>query len=402
MSCYVEACPGSGKTEVAGLKAAYELAGWRHRTCGIAILAFTRNSAKVIRERVAHYAGADAAQYPHFIGTIDSWLHGYLLQPFGHVITGYAGKNGDFSIRLIETDSRAAFLHNYTVTHDGKGIQAHRYYKRHDGTLEGTPRTNITHFDTQLLLEAKDRFLQAGFATYQDAEHICYQVLKQYPTIAHRLRTRFPQIIVDECQDLSHSQLSIFYKLVKAGGVVHLIGDPQQAIYQFRKVNPDDLTGFIKALDLHRKTLSWNFRSNQQIIDACCGLINAPRPIHGTRPTTCTPPCRLWQYTPDTLTTLPDHFAALLADARLEKRKSCILVRGTALLGQLHPKRGSRRSPAALFATALTAWYETHRSTAAIETALHNMGKCLSLLGYAGHGQHQQQYCPEHLHPHGA
>ena len=401
MSCFVEACPGGGKTEVVGMKAAFELAGWCQRSAGIAILAFTRNAAKVIRERVARYAGEDRAQHPHFIGTIDSWIHGYLLHPFGHAITGYAGTDGDKSVRIIEAESRAPFLNTYRVTTaEGKVIPANRYYKRYNGSLEGAPRTNIDHFDYDRLMETKNRFLKGGFATYEDAEYICFQVLKRYSCIANLLSKRFPYIIIDECQDLSYSQLCIFYKLVEAGAAVHLIGDPKQAIYEFRKVNPEDLLRFVGRLRLHRRSLTRNFRSNQEIIDTFGRLIAGSPRIRGEQPTTCTPPCRLWQYTSETITDLPGHFAALVADFQLDKNRSCVLVRGTSLLSQLHPRRGSPRSPTELFATALAAWNETHRSTAAIESALQNTGKCLSLLGYAGRGYHQHQHCPDQFRPH--
>ena len=401
MNCYVEACPGSGKTEIVGMKAAFELAAWVSRSAGLAILAFTRNAAKVIRERVAFYAGEDTAQYPHFIGTIDSWLHGYLLHPFAYTITGFDGIDGDKSIRIIETESRAAFLNNYKVTTTkGKGIQANQYYRKHNGALEGAPRTNITQFDNARLSETKDRFLKAGFATYEDAEYLAYQVLKWHPEIARLLSRRFPYIIVDECQDLSDSQLCIFYELLKAGTALHLIGDPQQAIYEFRKVSPKNLLRFVKNQKLHRRPLTRNYRSNQQIIDTCGRLIAASSRIRGVQLTTCSPPCRLWQYTPETLTDLPAHFRALVDDAELDKRKSCIVVRGTSLLARLHPRRGNPHRPAELFAAALAAWHEPERSTAAIEIALQNAGKCLSLLGYAGRGHYQHQHCPDNLRPH--
>ena len=38
---YLEACAGSGKTEVLGLKAAYEICKWRSHKSGLAVLTFT-------------------------------------------------------------------------------------------------------------------------------------------------------------------------------------------------------------------------------------------------------------------------------------------------------------------------------------------------------------------------
>src|ERR1035437_6076403 len=108
---FLRACPGSGKTEVVGLMAAYAMRqrSWRHQ--GIAVLSFTNNAADVIRERVRRFAGK--ATFPHFVGTFDSWLHGYLFNPYGHLVTRFFGKDGDRSIRVVASDSRASFLNHY-------------------------------------------------------------------------------------------------------------------------------------------------------------------------------------------------------------------------------------------------------------------------------------------------
>lgn len=116
--CYLKACPGSGKTEVVGIKAAFELASWQKEFSGIAILTFTRNAAAEIKNRVVKYAGINATKHPHFIGTFDSWMHNYILQPFAHKLLGYKGINNDASIRIIESDSKAGFLSNYQTMLD--------------------------------------------------------------------------------------------------------------------------------------------------------------------------------------------------------------------------------------------------------------------------------------------
>jgi DNA helicase-2/ATP-dependent DNA helicase PcrA len=397
--CYVEACPGSGKTEVVGMKAAYEFADWRDRFAGIAILTFTRNAAAEIKARVVQYAGSEAARHPHFIGTIDSWLHNYLLQPFAHKITGYAGKNGDKSVRVIENESKAGFLNNYKVV-DGQGgaILANEYYKKHDGGLEGTIRS-IANFDQSYLASVKDRFLRDGFVSYQDAEYICYQVLKRHPIITKLLCQRFPYIIVDECQDLSDTQMYVFFELLKVGTALQLVGDLNQAIYEFRKVSPEHITSFVQKQGFHKKTLTKNFRSNQGIVDFCSRLIQLPHSIQGCESMVCDPSRILWQYTDETFESLPGCFSRFVASIELNSQRCCIVARGTALLKQLHPQKERRTSPVELFAVALNCWHLSNQSTTDVEIALHSVGKSLSLLAYSGRGYHQKQYCPDDLDP---
>ena len=46
---YLNACPGSGKTEVVGIKAAYEINRWNVRYTGIAILRSCTNRLKALQ-----------------------------------------------------------------------------------------------------------------------------------------------------------------------------------------------------------------------------------------------------------------------------------------------------------------------------------------------------------------
>jgi len=396
--CYVEACPGSGKTEVIGIKAAYEMATWEEGFCGIAVLTFTRSAASEIEKRVVQYAGQRATEHPHFVGTIDSWLHNYLLQPFGHDIAGYRGESGDKSLRIVDSDYRARFLNNYKVKTRGNAIQANEYYKRHDGKL-GKLTKSIDGFRQTCLESAKNRFLRDGFVTYQDAEYICYQVLKRYPSILKLLSRRFPCIIVDECQDLSDTQLYILYELRKAGTTEHLVGDLRQSIYEFRGVNPKHVARFVEKQGFLRKTLTNNYRSNQAIVNVCSSLMALPYRVKGCRPRECDTPCILWQYTEQTFESLPMRFKSLVAKLGLDSQKCCIVARGRSVLKQLHPQRARLTNPVKLFAHAIIRWHSPNRSTADIQDGLHCAGKGLGLLAYSGHGHHQRQYCPEDLDP---
>jgi len=111
--CYLSACPGSGKTEVVGIKAAYEIAAWKDKFCGIAVLSFTKNAAKEISERIKKYGGVNSSQHPHFVGTIDSWLHCYLLHPFANKAAGYTSKSTDKSFKIIDNEERYDFLNSF-------------------------------------------------------------------------------------------------------------------------------------------------------------------------------------------------------------------------------------------------------------------------------------------------
>lgn len=83
------------KTEVVGMKAAYEIKKWKERNKGIAVLSFTNDATDVIKDRVKRFAGNNGT-YPHYIGTLSSFIHNYIVQPFAYKFVGYQGKNSDF------------------------------------------------------------------------------------------------------------------------------------------------------------------------------------------------------------------------------------------------------------------------------------------------------------------
>ena len=225
-SVFLKACPGSGKTEVVGLRAAYEIQKWDKLPGGIAVLTFTNSAADVIKLRVSQFVGVEKAGFPHFIGTIDSWLHSYIAHPFGYLYTGFAGVDDDCSFRIIDSSSASGFLNsyktNYNLNRTGN-VLANQYYWDYEAGKyvfsSGSRSVDSARNSTTLAIwqiddlnQAKEGFLKAGFATYQDIENICYELLENRKGFADFVSNRFPILIIDECQDLSWVQLEILKK----------------------------------------------------------------------------------------------------------------------------------------------------------------------------------------------
>lgn len=114
--------------------------------------------------------------------------------------------------------------------------------------------------------ECKLKFWHDGFANFDDMNLIACRCLRD-ETICHNISRKFPVILIDECQDLSASELRILSFLISAGTTVHYIGDLHQAIYSFKDSYPEQL---LEHLSFHRfetMHLSQNFRSTQKIVD---------------------------------------------------------------------------------------------------------------------------------------
>jgi len=348
---FLKACPGSGKTEVVGLKAAFEMMRWKRTPGGIAVLTFTNNAAKVIEKRASQFAGAGKIGYPHFIGTIDSWLHGYIAHPFAHVVTGYGGKDGDHSIRVIDSTSQADFLNafktRYGLGQTGNPAANHYYYDSETGKYifaSGTQSVDHTRNSQSLeewqvteLEETKMSFEKAGFATYQDIERICYELLSDNTRFALLLSRRFPFVVIDECQDLSWRQIQILDKLRVQGTALHFVGDLNQAIYEFKKVIPEKVEEYTQEKRFNVLPLSSNYRSCQPIADLCAALVGNTGNVTSVHISTQERSCVCVPFKKDEMMKLPGWFSGYLEQSGIDKQRSAVVTRSWANVFRMRP-----------------------------------------------------------------
>ena len=59
------------------------------------------------------------------------------------------------------------------------------------------------------LKNIKRQFWEKGFYLYEDIEYLVYCLFYENEDITKMIARRFPVILIDECQDLSYTQLEI-------------------------------------------------------------------------------------------------------------------------------------------------------------------------------------------------
>lgn len=387
---FLRACPGCGKTEVVGLKAAYEIQRWNGKPGGIAVLTFTNNATEVIRQRVRQFAGIDKASYPHFIGTIDSWLHGYIAHPFGYVLTQYEGRDGDHSIRVIDHDSSAGFLNAFKTKYVvGKtrnpfanqfsfDLEAERFiFASGDKALDRARNSALLHpWQINDLSETKQRFLKGGFATYQDIEWLCYQILAKNTEFTKNLSKRFPFIIVDECQDLSWIQLKIFNKLKDQETILNFVGDLNQAIFKFKEVDPQKVEDFVTHGAFVELPLTSNYRSCQPIVDLCQRIVQGTI-VTGEQASSLEQPCICVFYNATGMSDLTVWFEEYLNQFSIDIKKSAIITRNWKNVSRLRPSgHGDIKSHQKRLAMAIHLW--KNGNIQSIEDSLKYLGRFLA------------------------
>lgn len=296
---YLNSCPGSGKTEVIGVKVAYELSHWQSKTSGIAILTFTNSAEDEIRNRTVSYL-RHQIQYSHFLGTFTSWLHGYIANPFLNRIVKKLSEESDSILKIVDSSCESEFLNafktNYSYGRLGNIPANHFFYdiKSEKYCYCGDKlSTEKEEFKKQCdqgkkhikadLKATKKKFRECGFFVYEDIECLVDYLLKTHSNIASLIAKRFPFIIIDECQDLSYVQLSILNELHRYGTQIHLVGDLNQAIYGFRSIEPSDTNNFIMKNHFKEMHLIENFRSNQAIVNVSGRVVNRKSYIVGKK-----------------------------------------------------------------------------------------------------------------------
>jgi DNA helicase-2/ATP-dependent DNA helicase PcrA len=315
---FLEACAGSGKTEVVGIKTAYEISKWSSKNSGIAVLTFTNEATDTIKERVEKFSGLTTL-YPHYIGTLSGFIHGYISQTFGYKYFKHKNRGGDTSYRLIDKDLvvyenhwlkkyKLPYLNFNSAQQEFYANQIYYDYKIKDIIIyrsgnykiplkEYYQSAEVQEFvsnyrkrknNNQLLsynyikgaiLKIKDIFLGDGFANFEDINNMAYEVLKQDNHIASLIVSRFPIILIDECQDLSWIEINIFDQLKASGASLHFIGDLNQSIYEFKNANPETTKEYLS--DFEKYYLTDNFRSCHSIVNTSKKLLGITLPIRG-------------------------------------------------------------------------------------------------------------------------
>jgi DNA helicase-2/ATP-dependent DNA helicase PcrA len=350
----VRACPGSGKTFTVAAHLDSRLRSWALPHAGIAAVSFTNVAWEEIRAYLRDDFGLHGALgYPHFLGTIDSFTNQYIFLRFGHLVTGHSpvrltgppfdnlspeakwlpwGKGNDACYRR-GAGTRGCHLNDFTYDMDGQVI--HMY---DEDRFAGCAVAN------KPCLRNKRTFTSKGFATQADANYLCLNVLRRYPAVARSLAHRFPVLVVDEAQDSSDIQMAILEVLVDSGVEdVLLVGDPDQAIYEWRKARPGLFTAKVEAWACP-VVIDQNWRSSQAICDAVSCISTLPKAMEA-----CSPEVRaiadaphVWEYGGEQeLVALRDKFLKLALAQGIAHDKCAVLARSRDLVEVLRGLGGS-------------------------------------------------------------
>lgn len=262
----VKACPGSGKTTCICERVFNMLQNWEKPNSGIAVLSFTNVAKNEIINKIEKEDKSLKLGYPHFFGTLDSFLNKFIFLPFGHLVMGCRQRpelvGAPFNY-WSGSDNTDIYFDKVTFDFHGKVVDK-----------ENTDYRPKTIWKWNQIVNMKHRLKNKGFATQKDANYHAMEILKQYPKIAKALTLRFPFIIIDEAQDTSEMQMKIIDLLIQNGlKNIILVGDPEQGIYEWNTAHPKLMDDKYDQWE-GSLTLDMNFRSSQKICDFFSKLSN--------------------------------------------------------------------------------------------------------------------------------
>lgn len=365
---YLEACAGSGKTEVLGMKAAYEIYRWQSKKTGIAVLTFTNDAADTIANRI-HMFYHTAIPSNHYIGTFSSFVHGYIAQRFGYMFYRTQPEIKDKSFRIIDANIdlyNNQWLQNYELDFPlskKSSIHANQliylsgkrdwFIRRGEDSISMTELYNSTEAQKLInsireknnndglfqldylrkkIKECKLAFFQAGFANFEDMNSIAVSCLKNHE-ICKIIARKFPLIMVDECQDLSATELALLEYLISEGVKVHYIGDLNQSIYSFKDALPEYFIGHITAKNFEKQILTDNFRSTKSIVNISKNVAAITADISGKVESNYDTDCFYIEYASERDAIIS--FKELLKERRIQLEKAVVLTRNQTLKARI-------------------------------------------------------------------
>ena len=241
---FVEACPGAGKTHVIVSR---HLRQTQHRLRGgRALISFTRTARDQMQSRCAAEGHPELGQFPHFIGTLDSFIWQFLVAPYR--AAGQPGKPleswGQLPKAAVTVNGRDAPLSAFTFTLD-LDRRAENVVQPGEGSsaapvisTSGAPWVRWA----RAVIDCRDRYRQEGYLTGHEIRMEALRNLRtNAPRVITPLRSRFHEVIIDEAQDCSVADIAILTALHHNGIPLVVVADPDQAIYGWKPADPQRL-----------------------------------------------------------------------------------------------------------------------------------------------------------------
>ena len=286
----VVAGAGSGKTKALTCRYAYLVNVLGVDPANILCLTFTNKAAQEMRQRIHKLVGS--GDYNDFVCTIHGFCVKFLRQEIHRL--GYPK-----SFTILDEDDQKQLAKqvmeelglNRTVETVGQFLDAAANRKvalflQQPNYIDRMMLTEglSEHFDPSALdpEQAADmafaRYLQLQKKTlgldFQDLIFFTIHILKRFPDACQYWQNEMEYIMLDEAQDCNKSDWTIVETLQGIHHNLFIVGDPDQAIYEWRGARPKM---FIEFQNDKTIVLDQNYRSTSPILNVANSVISRNR-----------------------------------------------------------------------------------------------------------------------------
>lgn len=235
---FIEAAPGTGKTTVSAERFGVQRFAPGADSRGVVAVCFTRSATRNLRSRVPRRWGTTALGGQHRVVTLDSLIRELVNDLLVSGMVRWPGGTTELTV------------------HDSwKSLGL------------GSVRCRLSVSDGEMsIVAAPTRVsarLEAGHCTHEDVRSVLKQALEDplcRDRVASRLRQVFRALIVDEVFDANSLDTTVIGLAISAGVQVTMVGDPWQALYEFRGARPDVVHSLVHNAGVLIYPLSESFR----------------------------------------------------------------------------------------------------------------------------------------------
>jgi DNA helicase-2/ATP-dependent DNA helicase PcrA len=291
----VLAGPGSGKTRVLTVRAAYLVEEHGVPPDRVLALTFTNRAAGEMRERIRGLlGGAPGGLWTGTFHSFGAWLlrrHGDRLG-WSHRFSIY---DADESLEQVRRVMDTAGVDRTEIRARGvrAEIESAKHYLVAPDAYEAMTGPDAERFERvcaetyrgyQQSLRRQDAF------DFGDLLMKAVELLRDHPELRRRYGRRFSFVLVDEYQDTNHAQYRLVQLLGREHRNVMVVGDDDQSIYGWRGADLRNILEFESDFGGCRTVrLERNYRSTRRILAAAGAVIGhnsrrKEKSLHTERP----------------------------------------------------------------------------------------------------------------------
>lgn len=274
----VLAGPGSGKTFTIIERIRYLIHQEKVPSGQILVVTFSKAAALEMQQRYQTEFSNSSCSDPVHFGTFHS-LGFHILQD-SHQFHGYSLVSEREKYHILELLLKNHGLKELCSWEKlSKLLDAFSRYK--NGLDTGVDLDDAEFAEAQIFLlyqEYQGLLNEQHKMDFDDMILGCLQLFREQPFVLRRYQKLFSYILVDEFQDINHSQYEMIRCLAMPQNHLFVVGDDDQAIYGFRGSQPEIMRKFLEDYqDAKQYILSANYRSGEQIVRLAGEIIQKNR-----------------------------------------------------------------------------------------------------------------------------